>query len=43
MDYQKMIVVGNTTKDAEVQQPEGKTTYADFTLAVSLNTDWLKI
>jgi single-strand DNA-binding protein len=30
-----MIIVGNTTKDAEVKQPEGKTAYADFTLAVS--------
>ena len=28
-------LVGNTTKDAEVKQPEGKATYADFTLAVS--------
>ena len=30
-----MIIVGNTTKDAEVKQLEGKTAYADFTLAVS--------
>jgi single-strand DNA-binding protein len=35
MDYQRMIIVGNTTRDAEVKQPEGKTAYADFTLAVS--------
>ncbi len=35
MDYQKLILVGNTTKDAEIKQPEGKTTYADFTLGVS--------
>ena len=35
MDYQKIILVGNTTKDAEVKKPEGKTAYADFTLAVS--------
>lgn len=35
MDYQKIILVGNTTKDAEVKQPEGKSAYADFTLAVS--------
>jgi single-strand DNA-binding protein len=35
MDYEKLILVGNTTGDAEVKQPEGKTTYADFTLAVS--------
>ena len=35
MDYQKLILVGNATKDAEVQQPQGKTAYADFTLAVS--------
>ena len=35
MDYQKLVLVGNATKDAEVQQPKGKTAYADFTLAVS--------
>ena len=35
MDYQKIILVGNATKGAEVKQPEGKTAYADFTLAVS--------
>ena len=36
MDYQRMIWVGNTTRDAEVKQPEGKKmAYADFTLAVS--------
>jgi len=35
MDYQKLILVGNATKDAEVQQPKDKTAYADFTLAVS--------
>ena len=35
MDYQKIILVGNTTKDAEVREGEGKTAYADLTLAVS--------
>ena len=35
MDYQMIIIVGNATKDAEVKQPEGKTAYADFTLAVN--------
>lgn len=35
MDYQKIILVGNTTKEAEVKKPEGKTAYADFTLGVS--------
>jgi single stranded DNA-binding protein len=35
MDYQKLILVGNATKDAETKQPEDKTAYADFTLAVS--------
>jgi len=35
MDYQKLILVGNTTKDAEVKRPKGKTAYANFTLAVS--------
>ena len=35
MDYQKMIIVGNATKDAEIHRDEGKVAYADFTLAVS--------
>ena len=35
MDYQKLILVGNTTKNAEVKQAEGKTAYADFVLVVS--------
>jgi single-strand DNA-binding protein len=35
MDYQKMIIVGNATKDAEVQQSEGKVPHADFTLGVT--------
>lgn len=35
MDYHKIILVGNTTKDTEVRQSEGKAAYADFTLAVS--------
>ena len=35
MDYEKLILVGNTTRDATVKQPEDKTAYADFTLAVS--------
>jgi single stranded DNA-binding protein len=39
MDYQKTIIVGNATKDAEVHQPEGKTAYADFTLGVSRTKD----
>jgi len=39
MDYQKTIIVGNATKDAEVHQPEGKTAYADFTVAVSTAKD----
>ena len=39
MDYQKMIIVGNASKDAEVKQSEGKVAYADFTLAVSRTKD----
>jgi len=39
MDYQKMIIVGNATKDAETHQSEGKLAYADFTLAVSRTKD----
>ena len=39
MDYQKMIIVGNATKDAEIRQSEGKVAYADFTLAVSRTKD----
>lgn len=35
MDYQKMIIVGKATKDAEIHHSEGKTAYADFTVAVS--------
>ena len=39
MDYHKIILVGNTTKDAEVREGEGKTAYADLTLAVSRNKE----
>ena len=39
MDYQKIILVGNTTKDAEVKRSEGKKAYADLTLAVSRNKE----
>ena len=39
MDYQKMIIVGNATRDAEVEQSEGKAAYADFTLGVSRTKD----
>ena len=35
MDYQKIILVGNATAGAKVEKPEGKTAYADFTVAVS--------
>ena len=35
MDYQEIILVGNTIKDAEVKQAKGKSAYADFTVAVS--------
>ena len=39
MDYQKMIIVGNATKDAEVKQSKGKAAYADFAVAVSRTKD----
>ena len=39
MDYQKMIIVGNATKDAEIHQSEGKAAYADFAVAVSTAKD----
>jgi single-strand DNA-binding protein len=37
MNYQRLILVGNATGAARVQQAEGKTAYADFTVAVSRN------
>ncbi len=39
MDYQKTIIVGNATQDAEIHQSEGKAAYADFTLGVSRTKD----
>ena len=35
MDYQKIILIGNTTDAPKVQKPEGKIAFADFSLAVS--------
>jgi single stranded DNA-binding protein len=35
MDYQKIILVGNATDAAKVQQPEGKSAFMDFTVAVN--------
>ena len=35
MDYQMVLLIGNTTDAPNVQKPEGKTAFADFTLAVS--------
>lgn len=37
MDFQKIILVGNTTGEIQVQKPEGKTAYADFSVGVSRN------
>lgn len=34
MDYQKIILAGNATEAAELTEPEGKTAYTDFTVAV---------
>ena len=39
MSYQKFIFIGNATGAAKVEKPEGKTAYADFTVAVSRNRD----
>jgi single-strand DNA-binding protein len=35
MDYQKITVLGNVTSDPQVNQPDGKTTYVDFSVGVS--------
>ncbi|MFQ5850977.1 MAG: single-stranded DNA-binding protein [Candidatus Binatia bacterium] len=35
MNYQKIILVGNATDAAKVAKPEGKTAYADVTVAVN--------
>ena len=39
MDYQKIILVGNATDAAKVEKSEGKTPYADFTVAVRRNRE----
>lgn len=38
-DYQKIIIVGKASKDAEVEQSEGKVPHADFTLGVTRTKD----
>ena len=35
MDYNRIIIVGRATRAANVERAEGKTAYADFTVAVS--------
>ena len=38
MDYNKLIIVGNLIRDAEIKQArEGESRYGDFTVAVSRN------
>jgi single-strand DNA-binding protein len=37
--YQKFIFMGHSTAAVKAQQPEGKTAYADFTVAVNRNQD----
>ena len=38
MDYSKLIIIGNLTRDAEVKQAkDSEARYADFTVAVSFN------
>jgi len=39
MTYQRILLVGHATRAAKVEQSEGKTAYADFTLAVNRNRD----
>ena len=39
MNYQKILLVGNATGDAVVKKPQGKTAYADFTVAVNRTQD----
>lgn len=40
MDYQRIILVGNASRDAQIKKAKEKdTTYADFTLAVGYGKD----
>ena len=39
MNYQKLFLVGNATGAARVERAEGKTAYADFTVAVNRNRE----
>ena len=39
MNYQKLFLVGNATGAAKVERAEGKTAYADFTVAVNRNRE----
>lgn len=39
MNYQKIVLIGNSTDEAKGQKPEGKKPYTDFTLAVNRNRD----
>ena len=39
MDYQKVILLGNTTADVEVKQAKSGTEYARFSVAVSKGKD----
>jgi single-strand DNA-binding protein len=39
MDYQKIILLGNTTADVEVKQAESGTQYARFSVGVSKGKD----
>jgi single stranded DNA-binding protein len=39
MTYQRIILVGNATRAAKVEQSEGKMAYSDFTLAVDRNRE----
>jgi len=39
MDYQKILLIGNTTDAPKVHKPEEGLAYADFTVAVSRSRD----
>jgi single-strand DNA-binding protein len=39
MKHNRITIVGNATRAASVQKPEGKTAYCDFTVAVNRNRE----
>ena len=41
INYQKIIIIGNTTDKAKIFEPEKKKRYCDFVLAVNRSRDWV--